>query len=314
MRKSINIKRMKNSKLIIKLFNYNLSTLLLMFICININTISAQVLISGNTGTPDSTAMLEVKSTEKGFLPPRMTATQRDAIVNPTPGLIVYCTDCLDMQMFNGTAWTNMIGLPYSAPPIATITIGTQAWMAANLDVGTMITGTTTMTNNSVLEKYCYDDDPANCATYGALYQWDEMMQYVTTAGTQGVCPTGFHLPTDDEWKNLEMHLGMTQAQADATGIRGTDQGSQLAGNEPLWTNGNLDQNGAFGSSGFTALPGGLRTTSGSFYGQSVNALYWSSSESGGNAWLRDLLYFNPGVDRYDLSESVGFSVRCVQD
>ena len=218
------------------------------------------------------------------------------------------------MQMFNGTAWTNMIGLPYSAPPIATITIGTQAWMAANLDVGTMITGTTTMTNNSVLEKYCYDDDPANCATYGALYQWDEMMQYVTTAGTQGVCPTGFHLPTDDEWKNLEMHLGMTQAQADATGIRGTDQGSQLAGNEPLWTNGLLDQNGAFGSSGFTALPGGYRNTSGSFYSQSIGAFYWSSSESGGNAWYRSLFSDSPKVNRFDDSKSFGFSVRCVQD
>ena len=110
------------------------------------------------------------------------------------------------------------------------------------------------------------------------------------------------------------MHLGMTQAQADATGIRGTDQGSQLAGNEPLWTNGLLDQNGAFGSSGFTALPGGYRNTSGSFYSQSIGAFYWSSSESGGNAWYRSLFSDSPKVNRFDDSKSFGFSVRCVQD
>jgi uncharacterized protein (TIGR02145 family) len=287
---------------------------LILILFLSINSLHSQVLISNSSGLPDSTAMLEVKSTEKGFLPPRMTATHRDAIVNPTPGLIVYCTDCLEMQMYNDTAWTNMIGLPPTEPPIPTITIGTQTWMANNLDVGTMILGSTNMTNNSILEKYCYGDDPANCTTYGALYQWDEMMQYVATAGTQGVCPTGFHLPTDDEWKTLEMHLGMTQAQAETTGYRGTDQGSQLAGNEPLWTNGNLDQNAAFGDSGFAALPGGHRYTSGSFYVQSDNAYFWSSGESGGNAWSRLLIYVDPKVGRDDVSKSYGFSVRCVQD
>ena len=139
-------------------------------------------------------------------------------------------------------------------------------------------------------------------------------MQYVTTAGTQGVCPTGFHLPTDAEWKTLEIELGMTQSQADDTGYRGTDEGSQLAGNEPLWTNGSLDQDGAFGSSGFTALPGGFRSTSGSFSTQSNDDYFWSSSESGGDAWLRSLGYSNPEVYRSGFAKSDGFSVRCVQD
>ena len=299
---------MKNNQIIMKQ-----SLILILFL--SINSLHSQVLISNSSGVPDSTAMLEVKSTEKGFLPPRMTATQRDAIVNPTPGLIVYCSDCLEMQMFNDTAWTNMIGLPPSdPPPIPTITIGTQTWMANTLDVGTMITGATNMTNNSILEKYCYDDLPANCVTYGALYQWDEMMQYVTTAGTQGVCPTGFHLPTDDEWKTLEMELGMSQAQADGTGFRGTDQGSQLAGNEPLWTNGSLDQDANFGTSGFAALPGGFRNISGLFGHQSLIAYFWSSSESGGSAWVRPLDFTNPKVFRGVISKSNGFPVRCVQD
>jgi uncharacterized protein (TIGR02145 family) len=198
-----------------------------------------------------------------------------------------------------------------------TVTIGTQTWMAENLNFGTMINSTTStdnQTDNDIIEKYCYSNDSANCTTYGGLYQWDEMMQYVTTEGTQGVCPTGWHLPTDAEWKTLEIELGMTQPQADGTGFRGTDQGSQLASNEPLWTNGLLDQNGAFGSSGFTGLPGGYRFTSGSFFDQSFSAGFWSSSESGGNALFRQLSFGDPKVYRLVSSKSYGFSVRCVQD
>lgn len=293
--------------------------ILILILFFSINTLHSQVLISNLSGIPDSTAMLDVNSTEKGFLPPRMTATQRNAIVNPTPGLIVYCSDCLEMQMFNDTAWTNMIGLPASdppppPPPIPTITIGTQTWMANNLDTGTMISGTTNMTNNSILEKYCYDGVPANCTTYGALYQWDEMMQYVTTEGAQGICPTGFHLPTDDEWKTLEMHLGMTQAEADATSFRGTDQGSQLAGDGSLWDDGALEQNPAFGTSGFAALPGGLRLPSSWFSNQLSSAFLWSSSGSGGDAWCRDMFYLYTQVERFNANKSHGFSVRCLQD
>lgn len=198
-----------------------------------------------------------------------------------------------------------------------TVTIGTQTWMAENLNFGTMINSNSSadnQTDNDILEKYCYSNDGANCTTYGGLYQWDEMMQYVTTEGTQGVCPTGWHLPTDTEWKTLEMELGMTQSQADGISFRGTDQGSQLAGNEPFWTFGVLDQSGAFGSSGFTALPGGHRTTSGSFNNQSSAAYFWSSSESGGNALLRYLHFTHTKVYRNADSKSYGFSIRCVQD
>ncbi len=195
-----------------------------------------------------------------------------------------------------------------------TIKIGSQIWMAENLNVGTMINGSSSMIDNGTIEKYCYDDITANCDIYGGLYQWNEMMQYTTTESIQGICPTGWHLPSDDEIKTLEMTLGMTQAEADMTGYRGTDQGSQLGGNEPLWTDGSLDENATFGSSGFTGLPGGYRHPSGSFANQSYYAYYWSSSESGGSAWNRDLYYLIPKVLRLGSPKSYGFSVRCVQD
>ena len=141
-------------------------------------------------------------------------------------------------------------------------------------------------------------------------------MQYVTVESVQGVCPIGWHLPYDDEWKTLEIELGMTQAQADAVNVfRGTDQGSQLAGNELLWTNGALDQNGTFGSSGFTALPGGQRISIGAFLSQSMRAAFWSSSESNTTAWTRLLKDDDSGVERaINNQKTIGNSVRCVKD
>jgi uncharacterized protein (TIGR02145 family) len=63
--------------------------------------------------------------------------------------------------------------------------------MAENLNIGTRIDGANNQANNGTIEKYCYSDNTSNCDTYGGLYQWDEAMQYVTTEGTQGICPSG---------------------------------------------------------------------------------------------------------------------------
>ena len=141
-------------------------------------------------------------------------------------------------------------------------------------------------------------------------------MQYTTVDSSQGICPTGWHLPSDDEIKTMEMTLGMTQAEADMISDRGTDQGSQLAGNELLWANGSLDANAAFGSSGFAALPGGSSNIlGGTSFSSYYHALIWSSSESGVNAWYRRLFFNNPKVYRSDdYGKSASFSVRCVQD
>ncbi len=196
-----------------------------------------------------------------------------------------------------------------------TVLIGSQCWIAENLNIGTRIDGSGEQTDNHTFEKYCYDNNTSNCEVYGGLYQWDEMMQYVTTEGAQGICPTGWHLPTDDEYKTMEMHLGMTQAQADVTqDYRGTDQGSKLAGNESLWLNGGLDQNANFGTSGFAGLPGGYRFESGTIFYLTKYTLFWSSSEDGSDAWYRSLYYGNAKVYRYQYGKAYGFSVRCIRD
>jgi len=177
------------------------------------------------------------------------------------------------------------------------LTIGTQVWAKYNLNVGTMITGTTNQTNNSILEKYCYNNTESYCTTNGGSYQWDEAMQYVNTEGAQGICPAGSHIPSDNDWKILEVQLGMTQAQADATGWRGTDQGTQLKSG---------------GSSGLGMPLAGYRLSVGSFYDLSLGGCLWSSSEYYTSAWERYLYSSNATVYRDTYGKSYGVSVRCV--
>ncbi|MDP2990463.1 MAG: FISUMP domain-containing protein, partial [Kiritimatiellota bacterium] len=96
-----------------------------------------------------------------------------------------------------------------------TVAIGSQCWMTSNLNVGTKITSCTNgyvgvcttggdtvknQTNNSVTEKYCYGDNTANCTTYGGLYQWNEAMSYSAVEGSRGICPSGWHIPTDAQF------------------------------------------------------------------------------------------------------------------
>jgi uncharacterized protein (TIGR02145 family) len=84
-----------------------------------------------------------------------------------------------------------------------TVQIGTQCWMASNLNYGTILVSTQDQRDNCLFEKYCYNDNPANCTTLGALYQWDEMMQYDNTPADQGFCPPGWHIPSENDWNTL---------------------------------------------------------------------------------------------------------------
>jgi len=376
--------------------------------------------INNNGSSPNSKAMLDVSSTTKGFLPPRMTYSQKTAIASPPAGLMVWCSNCGpsgELQVYNGSIWTSLTagaasGLPgaptlvtatagvlqalvsFTAPesdggspitlytatsnpgnitgtltqagsgtitvtglnygtaytftvtatnatgtseasaasnsvtPLApfvcgsssltdprdgkvytTVQIDAQCWMAQNLNVGTMINSSTggtnndgQQTNNAAFEKYCYNNDDANCETYGGLYQWDEMMQYSVVEGSQGICPTGWHLPTHAEWTTLTTYL----------------EGESVAGGkmkETGFTHWSDPNTGATNSSGFTALPGGYRSTDGWFFSLSLNGYWWSSSPNdASNAWSRFLKYFNATVNQDNYFKVNGFSVRCLKD
>jgi len=185
----------------------------------------------------------------------------------------------------------------YEGQVYNTVLIGNQCWFRENLNVGTIIKGKDEMTDNGVIEKYCYDNNPANCDEYGGLYQWNEMMEYSTTAGVQGVCPVGWYIPTDDEWTILTDYLG-------GEGVAG---GKMKETGTVHWQSPNT---GATNESGFTALPGGNRNTGGSFSYFTNFAYFWSSSEyNTNNAWRRRLYHNHDEVHRDYSSEDYGFSV-----
>ena len=194
----------------------------------------------------------------------------------------------INASVEESVAGTCTLGETNYIPPSAAadgITIGSQVWSKYNLNVGTMITGVTTQTNNATLEKYCYNNLESNCIAYGALYQWDEAMQYVTTERAQGICPTGSHIPSDSEWTTLETYLGPATA------------GTQLKPG---------------GSSGLNMPLGGLHNIDGSFFNLSSNGYLWSSSESSTSAWSRRLHSALSTSNRDMYFKGLGYSVRCL--
>jgi len=195
-----------------------------------------------------------------------------------------------------------------------TVQIGTQCWMAENLNIGTMIVGSINQSQQvpEIIEKYCYNNSTSNCDTYGGLYQWDEMMQYSTTPGVQGICPPGWHLPTDGEWCTLENEVDAGSVSCSAIGWRGTDAGGNIKETGTThWHNPNI---GATNSSGFTALGSGYRNTNGTFGSLTYGAYMWSSNVSGSTAWDRRLWHGYTEVNRYYGSKTLGYSVRCLKD
>jgi len=196
-----------------------------------------------------------------------------------------------------------------------TIKIGDQWWMAENLKVTHYrnsesipnVTDNTEWTNLST-GAYCnYDNNTSNVTTYGRLYNW------YAVDDSRDIAPAGWHVPTDEEWKQLEMYLGMSQEDADKTAWRGTDEGGKL---KETGTEHWLDPNtGATNVSGFSALPGGYRSHYGTFLLIGQGADYWSATQgSSQDAWFRSLDYSNSDIRREDISKPYGFSVRCVRD
>ena len=210
-----------------------------------------------------------------------------------------------------------------------TIKIGSQIWMAEDLKVthypnGDPIpnvidnTAWVNLEDNNTDDAYCFYNNDNN-TDYGALYT------YAAAIGDnwerdnnpkQGICPDGWHLPTDEEWKSLEIYLGMTQEQADASGWRGDDEGGKLK--ETGTTHWNSPNSGADNSSEFTALAGGTRYYSnGNFAELGVIGHWWSATDiESGKAFHRALRYNETGVYRNNTgyAKSNGYSVRCVKD
>ena len=198
-----------------------------------------------------------------------------------------------------------------------TIQIGDQVWMAENLKVTHFRNGEAIPHLTDEVEwyrlstgAYCeYDNNSENLEIYGCLYNWFAVIDI------RNIAPEGWHVPTDEEWKQMEISLGLSQSEADTSGFRGTDQGSQLAGKASLWNEGALVNNAVFGSSGFASLPGGYRGFAGNFYNMGSNTYFWSATHSHrDSAAGRTLSYDSASVYRSNGGKRFGFSVRLVKD
>ena len=269
------------------------------------------------TDTPDESALLELNSNSKGFLLPRLSVDEIAAISSPADGLLVYNTTDGKLYIYvtSDNEWKHLnyglfsissdCGYPIFDPrdgkSYNTVKIGDQCWMAENINIGERIDGGEVMTNDTFIEKICYDDLESNCDTYGGLYQWDEMMQYVTTEATQGICPDGWHMPADNEYTNLIDYLLGT----DVAGGKMKETGNTH------WLYPNI---GATNSSGFTALGAGLCLSSGTFTELLHGFYFYTSSLDNDNPIYR-LIYSNyDDVTGGTTTKLNNFSVRCIKD
>lgn len=208
-----------------------------------------------------------------------------------------------------------------------TVKIGNQIWMAENLaylpNVISPATGSSIEPYYYVLQYYGTDVSAAketdNYKTYGVLYNW-------TAALT--ACPPGWHLPTDSEWKILEIYLANNGYNYD--GFIGLESGSEVGdkigkamASESIWlsytgfetgTVGKTDYPNQRNKSGFSALPGGYRKV-GEFTMIWIGGYWWSSTEGWTNrAWGRCLYWNNSNLHRQEYEKTTGRSVRCVRD
>ncbi len=240
-----------------------------------------------------------------------------------------------DFEGYNGTEWVSFSSTGSDCGENVqdadgnwynTVKVGTQCWMAQNMRTtrypdGTAITkgdaahGAATWTTDTA--QYSCPPNTSNngedCAaaeSLGMFYQWSAAMKGVTTAGAQGICPTGWHVPTDSEQHTLDNYLATGTCNAS----RSNAWDCNPAGDK-LKLASNCTSGSNCGLSGFGALLSGFRDTNGLYYDRGTDTYYWSSSESGSSAWVRALSSGLSTVGRsaYN-SKARGFSVRCIKD
>jgi len=202
----------------------------------------------------------------------------------------------------------NVATVVYAGKIYNTVAIGDQCWLKENLNVGTRINGTSEQTNNGIIEKYCYNDDTVNCTTYGGLYQWAEAVAYTNgatnstppnpafTGNVQGICPSGWHIPTNDDFIKLAKTVSNQGNILKAVG-QGADSGAG--------TN----------TSGFSALLAGYRGYNGSFDALGITVYFWTTYEA--TATYAEYMFlwgYSNDIFFYSGYKETGLSVRCLND
>ncbi len=308
---------------------------------VGINTVTPSNLFSVNgdadftgdvgigTSDPDASAQLEMSSTSGGFLPPRMTTAQQDAISDPAEGLIIYNTDTRSIRVYNGTNWQSINRqscgdqiMDVDSNIYNTVLIGTQCWMKENLKTTKYSNGTPILQYDPVNWSSIYDsgmyawydNDISWKDKYGALYK------YYTTIDTNGLCPTGWHVPSFYEWTILINYIGGSDSthgnqlkscrQVNYRWGGDCDTTGHPRWDENYWNPGSDDY-------GFSGLPGGYMGTAGNFYEMGQKGMWWSATSDCGSGCYsrgRSLQYYNNKIGYLYIDRRCGLSVRCIRD
>jgi uncharacterized protein (TIGR02145 family) len=200
-----------------------------------------------------------------------------------------------------------------------TVTIGTQVWMAENLNYGAFVSDGNFWSHlQNGAQKYCYDNTESYCATDGGIYQWHTAMGIASTylfqsytvpgANIQGICPRGWHLPKLAEWDTLVIAL----SGASVAGKKMKRNNIGYSFGYSTWDESTFNDGN---SSGFSAVPAGSRVNSGFFFNRGGNAYFWEVEQhSSSNGWGRNLSSYGSDLFRFYGKKTDGFSVRCLKD
>ena len=213
------------------------------------------------------------------------------------------------------------IGLPivgYEWRYYPTIQVYSQCWLKDNLNVGIMVDSLMAQTDNGYFEKYCIGNNLDSCEKYGGLYEWFELMQYSTQEGARGICPPGWHIPSDEEGKVLDgamdTRYGIGDSIWDQDWYRGSDAGTCMMSTNYWFSSPGTDR------LGYRAYPGGRRVQNSNycFYYSQGSTFWWTSTinSTACGAWMRYLSYEEAGIGRGTTCDGFesGMMARCIKD
>ncbi len=196
--------------------------------------------------------------------------------------------------------WTCGTAINYDGNFYRTVEIGGRCWFAENLDYETE-TGS-----------WCYGEEASNCDRYGMLYNFETAMGGSSEEKAQGICPEGWYIPTDEEFKIMERSLGMGRLDSNDSGWRG----GELNVGDKMKSANNCSERGEnfCGSSRFDVLLGGTRSSAGAFRYFETHSFLWTSTVANDVVWKRLFSANNSGVRRDMASPQNGYYVRCIQE